>query len=412
MLQSSNPAVWQCVGSPTSFSGSVLRQDTVNHLYSITLRDRTVLTFLSDPNNNLTSITDRNGNSVTLTLSGNKITQVTSPSGRYIQFTYDSASRITQATDNLGRSVQYFYDATDASGRLTRVTDAGGSSEQYGYDTANRMTTVTDPRGTVVVTNVYDSNGRVSQQTLSDGAVWQFAYTQNSSGGVAQTTVTDPRGLVRQDTFNTTGYLTQEVLAQGQPEQQTYGFVRAANNQITSITDPLSRQTNLSYDSFGNVTQVTKLSGATTLAKYGFGYDPTYNQLAGYLDPLNHVTSLTYDSLGNLAAINRSAVARDLDDQQSAGVADDDQGRPQSLHSDLLSAGRPVEYHRPAGEDRQLLYRRGGAVAGGHGSPGESTQYAFDSLDRLTQVTDPLSGITHFTYDANGNRLTAVDPRG
>src|SRR5439155_9333672 len=115
------------------------------------------------------SIRDRYGNQITLTRSGGgngPITQVSSTSGRWVRFAYDSYNRVTQATDNVGRTVSYAYDA---SGRLSTVTDARGGTTTYTYDTANRMTSIEDPRGIVYLRTAYDSNGRVATQTQADG---------------------------------------------------------------------------------------------------------------------------------------------------------------------------------------------------------------------------------------------------
>ena len=58
----------------------------------------------------LQAIRDRYGNHVTIAHTGGQsrnITQVTSPNGRWISFTYDTSNRITQAKDNIGRTVGY-----------------------------------------------------------------------------------------------------------------------------------------------------------------------------------------------------------------------------------------------------------------------------------------------------------------
>ena len=84
----------------------------------------------------LQAIRDRHGNQVTLTRtagqSGN-ITQITSPSGRWIKLSYDTANRVTRAEDNIGRAVSYAYDAgaADAARRsrclTTRACRDGGA---------------------------------------------------------------------------------------------------------------------------------------------------------------------------------------------------------------------------------------------------------------------------------------------
>jgi len=84
------------------------------------------------------------------------------------------------------------------SGRLWKVTDPNGGMTEYTYDgLSNRMVTLKDARGIVFLTNVYDSSGKVTQQTQADGTTYQFAYTVDENGKITQTDVTDPRGKLR-----------------------------------------------------------------------------------------------------------------------------------------------------------------------------------------------------------------------
>jgi len=168
----------------------------------MTLKDRKVYVF--GENAPLQSIRDRNGNQITIThatgQTGN-ITKVTaSPSGRWIDFTYDGSSRITQIKDNMQRAVSYSYDP---SGRLSTVTDPNGGVTQYTYDDTvpsdanrkTRMLTLRDARNIVFLTNEYDTNGRVSRQTQADNTTYQFAYTLDGNGKVTQTDVTIPAAM-------------------------------------------------------------------------------------------------------------------------------------------------------------------------------------------------------------------------
>lgn len=86
--------------------------------------------------------------------------------------------------------MQYVYDL---QGRLSTVIDPARGQTSHTDDAGHRIRTITDPRTITFLTNGYDANGRVSQQTQADGGVWQFTYVLNGTQ-VTQTTVTDPRG--------------------------------------------------------------------------------------------------------------------------------------------------------------------------------------------------------------------------
>lgn len=141
------------------------------------------------------------------------------------------------------------------------------------------MLAMVDPRGNNVFTNQYDTAGRVMQQTLADGtSTWQLAYVTDSNGNVTQTTITDPRGIVEQKNFgvfvdsgdgtsgssNANGFLVSDTRAVGLTEHQAITWQRDPNtNLIQSATDALGRTTAYTHDSLGNVTGVTWLSGTS-----------------------------------------------------------------------------------------------------------------------------------------------------
>src|SRR5207244_2949216 len=103
-----------------------------------------------------------------------------------------------QAQDNSGRIVRYVYDA---GGRLSTVTDPNNGVTTYTYDASNEMLTIKDARQITYLTNQYDANGRVMKQTLGDNSTYQFDYGIDQGSGAPLTSVTDPRGFVRQATF-------------------------------------------------------------------------------------------------------------------------------------------------------------------------------------------------------------------
>jgi uncharacterized protein RhaS with RHS repeats len=112
-------AVFESTTAPTQFYKS--RMVWNGKGWDVTLKDGTVYVF--GENSPLQAIRDRVGNTIAITWStvnqygspNGNITQVTSPNGRWLKFTYDASNRVTQAQDNSGRTVTYTYDA---SGRL------------------------------------------------------------------------------------------------------------------------------------------------------------------------------------------------------------------------------------------------------------------------------------------------------
>ncbi|MGH9330607.1 MAG: kelch repeat-containing protein, partial [Vicinamibacterales bacterium] len=407
-------AVFEHTSSPSSFHKSKIVWNGSG--WDLTLKDGTVYVFGDTAP--LQSIRDRYGNTIRLTWSSTNayghgtgnILKITSPNGRFLEFTYDASNRITQAKDNIGRTVGYQYDA---SGRLWKLTDAAGGITEYTYDASHRMLTIKDPRNIVYLTNEYDANGRVIRQTQADSTTYQFAYTLDGSGRVIQTDVTNPRGYVERWTFNTSGYAASRVEAVGTPLQRTTTFtLQSGTHLVTSVTDPLNRRTDYGYDSTGNLTSVTRLAGTADAVTTTFTYEPAFNQVASVTDPLTHATSFSYDTLGRLTTITDPLTHQATFTYNGAGqplTATTALSHTTAFGYDL---GDLVSVTNPLGGVTTRFVDAAGRVGAVTDPTGRQTRYEYNALNLVTKVIDPLGGETTYSYDGNGNLLSLTDARG
>ncbi|TKB68029.1 MAG: hypothetical protein E8D47_00685 [Nitrospira sp.] len=396
----------------TAFYAATLAWDPVFQRYRLKFKDGTEWRF-SDYGS-LVAMLDRNSNSTTLTraagggLAGN-LTKITTPNGRYLTFTYDSANRITQVTDILSRTITYTYDG---SGRLWKVTDTMTGVAEYTYDASHRLLTMKEPGGNTHVTNTYDANGRVATQTQADSTTYQFAYTLDGGGNVTQTDVTDPRGYVKRFVFNSAGLTTSVTEAYGQPEAQTTTYEwQAGTNLLLSVTDALNRKTASTYDAKGNVLTVTRLATTPQAVTTTMTYEPVFSQVATVKDPLNHTTTFGYNATGNLTTITNAL-------NRTTTMTVNPQGQPLTIKTPLnhtttftYEAGDLIKVKDPLNRETQRILDAAGRLRNITNPLGQKTLYTPDALDRITQLTDAINGNTAFTYDANSNLLTVTDAK-
>lgn len=402
-------AVYEHTTTPTIFYKSRLSWNG-NSGWDLRLKDGTVFVFPQfDP---LQSIRDRYGNQLTISrssgTSGN-VTQITSSSGRWLQFTYGSGNRVSQITDNSGKSVSYTYDG---SNRLWKVTDANGEITEYTYDSSDRMLTIEDGRGIVFLTNTYDGNGRVTTQTLADTSTWEFDYTLNGSGDVTETEVTDPRGNVRVATFNSDGYTITDTQAVGTALEQEFTYdLQSGTNFILSVTDPLNRETAFSYDANGNITSITRLEGTADEVTTSFTYEPDFNQLATITDPLNHTTTLGYDVAGNRTSITDPLSHQSTFTYNALGQVLTYTTPLNHTHTFTYNAGDLVSITDPLSRTFSGYLDLVGRLVRVTDASGHTYHYSYDNMNRVLSITDPLQGATAFSYDENGNLLSITDAR-
>ena len=305
--------------------------------------------------------------------------------------------------------MNYIYDA---GGRLWKVTDPENGVTEYTYDSSDRMLTIKDPRGIVFLTNEYDANGRVMNQTQADTTTYQFAYTLDSNGKVTETDVTNPRGYLRRVAFSASGYMITDTSAVGTPEQQTITYERQPlTNFVLNVTEPLGRRIAYAYDAFGNVTDITRLAGTTDAVTTEFTYEPVFNQVASVTDPLDHTIALEHDSRGSVTSVtdplnHQSTFTYNASGQPISAVTAENRTTQFGY-----TKGDPSSVTNPLGLTSRGFTDSAGRLISLTSPLGHTARVEHNLLNRVTRIVDPLQGATSFAYDPNGNLLDVTDPR-
>jgi RHS repeat-associated protein len=358
----------------TAKNGTIYAFNSIGRLLSISDRNgnTTTLTY-SGSYANGTSITDKNGRITTLTPDSNgKITGVTDPAGRTYTIAY-SGSLITSITDPLGNTWLYTYDA---NGRMLTKKDPANDTVTYTYDpSTGNLLTSTDPEGKVRTIN-YNQSG-TSTVTEKDGGVWTYTYDPTYA---VKTAKTDPLGNTTQYKYDLKRNLTSTIAPDGSITRYTYD----GNSNMTSVTDPLGKTTTYTYNSLNLVTSITDPKGHITQ----YGYDAKGN-LTSVTDAANATTQYQYDAKGNLTAI--------INPLGKTTSMTYDQHNNLIIVTDPKSGTVTMAYDNIGNMTRQT------------DALGNVTTFQYNALNQMTQITDPLSNITHYTYDYNGNKLSSTD---
>jgi len=381
-----------------------------------TLRDKNGTVKAVGADGWIRSITDRNGNTVTIVRSGAQIQQIIEPGGRALTFQY-SGGGISQITDPIGRTVTYTYEPPTGgyfAPRLHMVTNPASGTTTYGYAGPYNIGSITDARGITYLTNTYCTSGgglvcppdpAVVSQAQADSGLYMFDYVVTNRA-ITQATVTDPRGNKSVHRFNGRNHEVASIDGLGQQTRMTRDYV---SNHVMEIRDPLNRLTKYTYDLAGNVNSILDPQQNPTL----FEYDPTFNRVTKITDAMNQITRFTYEpAKGDLLTVTDPLT-------HATSIAYNQFGQPISV-TDALNHTTTFEYDDvgnlsatvdPLGNRIMRFYDGVSRLLAIVDPRGKSAQFTYDNLNRITQIEDSTNGITAFTYDPNGNLLTVTDAK-
>ncbi len=176
----------------------IYQYDTAGNLQSIIFPDGSIERFESDDAGNLTSTTSRRSQGVGYEYDARGlVTRQTFADGSQIDFTYDDHGNLLSATDAsgttklvwgaadrmskitypTGRFLEYTYDAGN---RRMRMVDQDGFTINYAYDAVGRLAVLTDANDEPIVTYTYDDSGRLGRKENGNGTFTTYSY--GSSG--------------------------------------------------------------------------------------------------------------------------------------------------------------------------------------------------------------------------------------
>jgi RHS repeat-associated protein len=213
----------------------------------------------------------------------------------------------------------------------------------------------------------YTTPAKITQWTNAAGAALNFQY----NGSFYLTSVANP-ATSRQLNFHYTGNQLTSVDDNTGTSPRTITFGYDSSNDLTAITDPLGFATTYSYASPGQLTNI---------------YYPTH--------PANPFVTMTYDTLG------RPNVQWD-----AAGNATNLYFAGARTEIDDPAGTAHVSYADPFG--RTLASIDGLGSAGINSGNGNLTTYSYDGLERVSTATLPEGNATSYTYDSYSNPLTVV----
>lgn len=337
----------------------------------------------------LKTITDTNGNVVTVTANGFEHSN-----GASITFERDSSGRISKINAPNSTNISYTYDA---AGDLVGVTSQQGAETKFTYlaSPSHYLETIANPedaaQGRITQKILYDANNRVSHVEDGDGNV--FAR-QNFDPSTFTGTRTDARGNVTQLLYNDRGNLLRETRPEGGITR--YEYSDPANpDKETAIIDPNGNRREMTYDSRGN--RLTEK------------------------DPLGNVSEFTYDNLSKITSLVRKDKAGNVFSSESAEYdaegnlvklincagdertfTYDDQGR---LVASLDFEGNLTRYDYtngcPCGSPSKITY-----------ADGNTKLFEYNAYGQVTKVTDETGAITRFMYDSLGRQTAEIDHDG
>ena len=336
---------------------------------------------------------------------------VTDPNSVQTTFTYDIHGRVLTATVNPGTSQEQFGFSYDAAGNVTQVTLPTGGYLQYTYDTASRLTLVKNDKGETITytpnavgqttqsttktsggtitqqqTMVYDELGRLIQ-TIGAASTTATNMTYDKVNNLK--TIVDGRSKTTINSFDALSRVTQVA----NPENQTVKYGYNASNVVTSHKDGRNLETTFVTNGFGNVIrEVSPDRGTRT-----YWYDLA-GRMTKLVDGDGEETDFAFDNANRLQTKTFPGAAGEAVTYTYDSVASGNKGngRLTSVTEQSGSSSFTYDVFGRVTTDKKIIQGLTYNVG-----------YAYDKNNRITQITMPSGRVVSITRDNDG-LITAV----
>ncbi len=405
-----------------------------------------------------TTITDANGNATIYYYNNSGlITQIKDANNQSIYEQWYSPTdtstgaypnSLKQVIDKRGLTTLYQYDAngniaeTDVTGDLVGDGSRVTATTKATFDlTLNLPLKIVDPRS--ITTKFAYGDGQANHRYLpteidtiaQDGSTTirsdTFGYSDQSSGnifsnGLLQTkTVTS--GPSDQSTtnfqYNAAGFMTQQTAqtGTGDPAVVTQ-YTPTARNELGTVTDGDQRTITYTYDGMSRpLSKTVKDENGNTLGVWNMTYtgEGDLSQTYGpHANPANTVQRF-YDGAGNLEEVD---VALSQANANGTGVTvPSAPGASLAITNFVYDfVGNQIWQMDPLGNVTTMAYDADNEMTGRSTFNGSNTTVAalhteswlYEPGGKVSQYTNPLGGITYYTYTFTGQPSSQTNPDG
>lgn len=372
--------------------------------YTLTTPSQVVYSYYSS--GNIETIAFPYGITLTFTYSGTggtgNLTNV-SNGFRTLTFYYDGYGNLYSVGDGNERYV-YLNISTDYL-ELTSVEDPMTNTTTYSYNDPSyrgQLYQVFQPANptTAVLTNSYDSLGRIETQTDAYSNVLSY-YIAGS-----RTQMVDALGNAQIQYFDSAGSTTRSINGLGQETDYQYD----GNERCLKITLPEGNGASMDYDQYGRVlsqTQFPKPSSSlpTRTTNYTYGGLSQWYNVTQVEDPAGNVTNASYVTVGMNGA---SRIYQVIQPPPVSGGPSPTTTNTYTEIGQLLTTTDPtgiVTTNAYGTSPYNLL-----STSVGPADLGIKFQYTFDDIGNIASSTDANLNTSTFVYDNNRRLTQATGP--
>ena len=342
--------------------------DAQNRLATVTNALGETTNYAYDAVGNVTSQTEASGHVTSTQYNVRNLPVIVTEYSRATTYTYNVDGSPHTVTDPKGIVTSYTYDIHGRA--LTKTT--GNTSVSYTYDNNGNILTDTDAQGTTVRT--YDALNRLITKNVPGMGTSSYAYnvTSGMSVGYWSEKDTDPKGNVTTRVYNPAGRLYQ---VKSGSDTTTYTY--QANGNRATVTYPNGIVATYTYYADNRLHTLANKLGSTFIGTYNYAYDGNGNVLTKL--ELAGTTTYTYDALGRLLTVTEPG------------------------------ASTAYTYDNAGNRAKETTTRNSKTVV---------TTYSYDTYNQMTQTKAAEAGggttTTAYTYDNNGNNIsrTITEPNG
>lgn len=327
----------------------------------------------------------------------NQVSIATDGNGVQTQYQYDGLGNKTQTTQALGvfgeeRITQYFYDLNS---NLTDVIDPEGGHTHYVHDyLGNQVQTIDANKG--VQNSAFDLLGRLSVSVTAGGIKTVVKY-DDLGNKISEVTGWDDGSLA-----------TSENMLASSKVSKTFAYDSLGRQ--TTITDGNGFSTVMAYDLLGNQTSITKglylgndvnLKALEHESENIFTYDQAGRMLS-MEDAQGNITTYSYNAVGD--RLSKTEASNGLFDTapRVTTFVYDNVGR--QTHESTNGGSQVINTYNAVGDITKESILQSSTEGG---NVWITTTKEYDGNGKLTHSVDDYGVVTHYKYDALGNKTDA-----